>query len=472
MSRSGGGGRGRANRDEAGHRDGGRHRAPTGSVLDPEHQPAAPSGASGLLRATVTVLLVVAAVLVAVIAGLVAMLATAAVIAVPAVFVGVGIAVFLVVNLGGAALVARRAQPGRRRRVRPMLFATSSAVILALFVGTALVPADASVPPPLPGSRQVEVSTGSSLTVLHLPARGPTPRTPIVVLHGGPGVPDLAANSAAFAPLTEQGWDVYLYAQVGAGHSTRLDNPRGYAPDRDVVDLDALLEQLGLDRVTLVAHSYGAEVAARYAGYRPGRVLSMVLLSPAPLDPADHSGERATAGLDEAQRLRLYTTLLAPRSLLGYALLQVNPSAAHAFLPDAEADARNDGVVGLAQPALHCPGAAAGEPVSGTGFYAMQSPQSATAPEPGDPRPAIAGLDTPTLVVKGSCDYLSWSSAVDYTRALPQSRLLYLPAAGHNVQHDQAETVRQVVAAFLEGRPLPVAPVEGDRVPPDYAGPP
>ncbi|HJU02622.1 MAG TPA: hypothetical protein VJ966_15620, partial [Actinomycetes bacterium] len=67
------------------------------------------------------------------------------------------------------------------------------------------------------------------------------------------------------------------------------------------------------------------------------------------------------------------------------------------------------------RPALH-----------GLGFYAYQYPQSAAARPWADPRPALARLHVPALVVKGSCDYLSWSSGQAYLRALPGSRLAYL----------------------------------------------
>jgi hypothetical protein len=40
--------------------------------------------------------------------------------------------------------------------------------------------------------------------------------------------------------------------------------------------------------------------------------------------------------------------------MLGYALLQVNPEAAHAFATDAEMDARFDHVYNRTRPALHC----------------------------------------------------------------------------------------------------------------------
>ncbi|CAA9383644.1 MAG: hypothetical protein AVDCRST_MAG66-460, partial [uncultured Pseudonocardia sp.] len=371
----------------------------------------------------------------------------------------------------GAAAVARRAPPGRRRRAGFLLFATSAVGVLAVFAGTVLVPPPL-VPEPrpaLPGERQVDVATGSRLTVVSRSARGAVTGPPIVVVPGGPGIPDLDANLEALEPLTALGRDLHLYAPTGTDRSTRLPDPRGYGRDRDVADLEALLRELGLDRVVLVGHSHGAHVAAAHLTAHQERVDRLVLVSPGPLDPADTSGSRATAGLDFAHRVQLYGQVLAPRPLLAYALLQVDPLAAKSLLGDVEADARNDAVLTAAEPALRCPGSPGAGPVRGSGFYAHQYPQSRTAAPPPDIRPALSGRTTPALVVKGRCDYLSWGSAVDYADALPSSRLLYLPDAGHNAHQERAGAVRGAVGAFLAGAvvgdPVPDAP------PPGYAGP-
>jgi proline iminopeptidase len=105
------------------------------------------------------------------------------------------------------------------------------------------------------------------------------------------------------------------------------------------------------------------------------------------------------------------------------------------------------------------------------GFYRLQYSQSASAPAEPDLRPAIAGNRTPTLIVKGACDYLSWSSAIGWRTVLPRSQLIYL-RGGHNVYQDAPGEVLASVRAFLADRPLPVAPYPGDAAPEDYEGPP
>jgi pimeloyl-ACP methyl ester carboxylesterase len=121
--------------------------------------------------------------------------------------------------------------------------------------------------------------------------------------------------------------------------------------------------------------------------------------------------------------------------------------------------------------ALHCPGGRTARPVTGSGFYRLQFPQSATAPAVRDIRPALAGNPTPTLVLKGSCDYLSWRSALDYTTTLPQARLVYVPDAGHNLYQDQPSRARASIRAFLLDQSPPIQPYQDRIAPPGYRGP-
>jgi proline iminopeptidase len=400
-------------------------------------------------------------VIVALLAGTAASVAVAGSAVRPGWFLAAGAAVFVVVALAGGLALGRR---GGRRRAAAVV---GPALVLLVVVAVALTPPPLPAAPAGPGVL-VPLPDGTRIQVLTLPARGPATGPPIVVLHGGPGIPEMTANVAALGPLTLAGREVVLPAQRGAGASTRLGDPRGYGRDADVDDLEALRQALGIDRMVLLGHSHGAAVATAYAAAHRDRVDRLVLISPAPPDPADTSPTRAAAGLSLSRRLQLYGEVLAPRPLLGYLLLQTDPSAAHAFLGDSEADRRNDTVLTVAQPALFCHDPPPGTPpVTGSGFYALQYPQSATAAPPADLRPAVRGLPTPALIVKGGCDYLSWRSALDYRDGLADARLLYLPDAGHNAHHERPEATRAAIAAFLDDRPLP-----GTVVPPGTTTPP
>jgi proline iminopeptidase len=417
---------------------------------------------------------VAAAILAAAAAGLVALVGVAAVSARPVLFLGAGLAVFLTAAAAGVAL-ATRGRPRQPRRQRVVAFAVGTLAGVAVFTVTALLPTgDARLPPPpVGGQRFWRLPTGSRIAYVRVPARATPRRTPVVFLHGGPGVADMAGDAAYFGQLARDGYDVWVYDQVGTGRSSRLRDPRQYTIARDVADLEAIRQRIGADRLVLIGHSWGAQVAAGYMAAHPTHVAKAVFVSPGALAPAldDGSGGLVRGRLTTRQQLGLYALLLRPRVLLAYSLLQVNPEAAHAFVGDAEMDARNDRVYNHSRPALHCRGAPVGPALHGLGFYANQFPQSAAARPWADPRPRLARQTTPALVVKGACDYMSWSSAVAYRQALPRAELVYLHRAGHNAYQDQPAAFLATVRAFLAGRPLPVAPWTAG-VPPDYEGPP
>ena len=406
-------------------------------------------------------------------AGSVVTVAVAALVDRPAVFVGAGLVAAAALSVAGLRWLLRSWPTPRRS----LLVAIGTALAVGGQAAALLTPLDAPTSPVIPGARYWVLSTGSRLSYLQVPRRGGgRSRAPVVVLHGGPGIPDLAGDISFFGQLAADGYDVYAYAQLGSGGSTRLGRPAGYGLDRDVADLEQIRRTLTADKLVLVGHSYGATLATYYLAAHPDRVAALVASSPGPLDPADHSGDLATARLTGRPLRQAYLAALAPRALMGYTLLQVNPDGAHRYLGDAEADARNDLILTAVDPSLHCRAAPNGShnrgsahPVTGSGFYALQYPQSATASPRHDVRADLAGLQVPVLVFKGGCDYQSWGSAAGYLRVLPKASLVYLPDAGHSVYQDQPAAVIADIRAFLAGRTsLPVPPRRSLDPPSDY----
>lgn len=99
---------------------------------------------------------------------------------------------------------------------------------------------------------------------------------PVVLIHG-----DWTDSSvwAPVIPLLRDDFRLIAYDELGYGGSpppteayTRLGNLR------------ALLDRLEQDRVTLVAHSGGADAALGLAVTAPGRVAALVLVAPGPHD--------------------------------------------------------------------------------------------------------------------------------------------------------------------------------------------
>lgn len=422
-----------------------------------------------------------AVVVVSVIAGFGVMISVAAVTSAPGAILTVGLVGGLGVTAAGVRWLVcgvrnpfRRGRPGDRSpTVAAKVGASVAAVVVTAVMLGALHPADTGPrrESSVPGQQYWHLATGSTIRYTHIAAERPRRSDPVVFLHGGPGTPDLAGDTAYFGQLAADGFDVYVYDQFGAGGSSRAEHPRAYTRARDVADLEQIRRRIGADRINLIGHSYGAGLAAAYLAAYPQHVARVVFSSPVSLDPHDSSAGNLTSRLALTRRLRLYADVVRPRNLLAYALLQVNPEAAHRVAGDNEMDTRNDDVYALSEPALHCARRADPHPHPWTGFYRLQYPQSAAAPRETDLRPVLTGNPTPALVIKGACDYLSWGSALTYAHTLADCRLVYLDAAGHNAYQDQPSRFLHIVAAFLRGVALPVPPLRTDQAPKTYQGP-
>ncbi|HET7559858.1 MAG TPA: alpha/beta hydrolase, partial [Limnochordia bacterium] len=331
--------------------------------------------------------------------GAVALLGAAFATTMPVLFIGAGLIVFAGLDLLGVQLATRRLRRRGRNRFRGWAL-TATLVIPALaFALTALRPmSDPRLPPaPVAGQIWMTLPTGSKIAYVHLPAVGEPRPAPVIFLHGGPGVPDLKGDADYWGALRQDGFDVYVYDEVGSGRSSRLADPAQYSLARDVADLDAIRRQIGAEKVTLIGFSYGGRLAAAYAARFPGAVASLVFVSPGSLSP-EVAGASLNSRLSEPQKQAVAARTTAPRPLLVWLLLQVNPRAAKALAGDAELDARQSTLYNLSRPALHCAAAGAGEPLYGLGFFANQFPQSWHRVTPQDDRPALAQLHVPTLV--------------------------------------------------------------------------
>ncbi len=99
-----------------------------------------------------------------------------------------------------------------------------------------------------------------------------TAARPVVMLHGGPGLPDYLGELApAVADLTR----VYCYDQRGTGASG-WQGRHTFA--RHIDDLAELLDAWDAPEAVLIGHSYGTDLAGRFCLAHPGRVSAMLLL--------------------------------------------------------------------------------------------------------------------------------------------------------------------------------------------------
>lgn len=100
---------------------------------------------------------------------------------------------------------------------------------------------------------------------------------PVVCVPGGPGadadyLEDLGGLSRHF--------QLIIPDMRGTGESAPARTPGGYGFATLAEDLDALRDHLGIERMSLLAHSAGCTTALYWASGGPERVVSLVLVAP------------------------------------------------------------------------------------------------------------------------------------------------------------------------------------------------
>ncbi len=142
--------------------------------------------------------------------------------------------------------------------------------------------------------RNIEAG-GKRLRILDL---GGGEATPVVLLHGFGA--DL--NGWMFTqPALAEGRRAVALDLPGHGGSTKLLD-KAVDGESFAADLDRALAVLGIDKVHLVGHSMGGEIALVFALWQPDRVASLTLIAPAGLGPEINA--EFISGFVRAQRRR------------------------------------------------------------------------------------------------------------------------------------------------------------------------
>lgn len=119
-----------------------------------------------------------------------------------------------------------------------------------------------------PGPRELTVSDGARLA-LHVAGHGPV----CLFVHGGPGQDSRSFEQMGGNALEAFATMIYL-DQRGSGTSPEA---KDYRLARVVDDFEEVRAQLGVDKLCLIAHSFGGVLALSYALRYPARVSSLIL---------------------------------------------------------------------------------------------------------------------------------------------------------------------------------------------------
>jgi proline iminopeptidase len=259
---------------------------------------------------------------------------------------------------------------------------------------------------------------------------------PLVCLPGGPMrdsvyLGDLGGLSASRRLITLD--------LRGTGQSALPADPASYRCDRLVDDVAALRDRLGLDRMDLLGHSAGANVAAMYAARHRGQVSKLALITPSTravgLQPSSEmrreiiSRRRGEPWFDEAAA--------------AFERLQAGLEA------DADWKALAPCFYGRWDAAAQAHDAANEEQVNEEAAGVFIGPG---AFDPEATRAALDGFTSPVLVLAGEVDVNTPPRlAAELAALFPDAILVVQPGAGHYPWLDDPAGFTSAVAAFLDG---------------------
>lgn len=208
--------------------------------------------------------------------------------------------------------------------------------------------------------------------------------------------------------------------------------------DHLVDDVEALREHLGLDRIDLLAHSAGANLAALYAVRHPERIDKLVLITPS----TQAVGITATsADRRELVRLREREPWFAPASN-AFEMIQTGQAT------DADWETITPFTYGRWDDAARVHHASADQ---------QRNPEAAAAfgaegaYSPRVTRAALATFSEPALLLAGALDVAAPPRVVgEFAGLFPNAALVTQPAAGHFPWLDDPTRFTTTIAAFLE----------------------
>jgi proline iminopeptidase len=300
------------------------------------------------------------------------------------------------------------------------------------------------------GTQYWELRTGSKIGYTFLEGRGKKYPFPLIYLHGGPGAGITDREVNTYQQLADKGFDVYLYDQVGCGHSGRLEDINGYTAERHERDLEAIIEKIGASKVVLIGQSWGSILGTMYVADHPSKIERFIVTAPAPLQPAKKEMENIMA----PDSLGLRKPYLSPRlqqekngslrSRMMYALARRGIK----LVGDREADEFATYLINELNKSMVCDTANAVVAEGTEGLY-VQLMTSKSLRNVKDRREAIKRLYVPVLIMKAQCDNQPWGYAAEYLQTFPECEFLFVKNAGHNIFLERPDEYVKGIEQFL-----------------------
>jgi 2-succinyl-6-hydroxy-2,4-cyclohexadiene-1-carboxylate synthase len=256
---------------------------------------------------------------------------------------------------------------------------------------------------------------------------------PLMLLHGFTGSVE---TWAPLRPDLEREYRVIAVDLPGHGRSSSPPDPGRYSLRRVASDLVDVMDEIGIDRATVIGYSMGGRAALHLAAAHPDRVAGLILES-ASAGSSDPELRKARADSDE--------------ELAGF----IEREGVAAFvdrwerLPLWESQKNLPASVRTALREQRLSNTAAGLANSLRGAGAAADPLS---------EGALARINAATLLIAGALDPKYVGIARQLADSIPHARVAVIPDAGHAVHLERPRAMLGTVHEFLNSH----VPVRAD----------
>ncbi len=305
--------------------------------------------------------------------------------------------------------------------------------ILVTTLCLALCPIVISAEIPQPGEGFIAVPGGP----VWYKAVGEGPGLPLMVLHGGPG-----GSSCWFSKLEPLGSErpVIRYDQLGSGRSGRPDDPSLWTVERFVEELHVVRQELGLEQMHLLGHSWGGALAAAYVLEKgTDGIASVVLSSPLLSTPL---------WIEDANYLRSLLPIDVQKTLTRHEAAGTTDSEEYQAASDAFYERHVRGGKRLDVPA-ECDGA----PWNQFVYEYMWGPTEFRATgtlADFDVTDRLHEIDVPVLFLAGQHDEARPERIAEFQKLIPGSKLTIILDAAHGTLGRKPVEYRNIVENFFD----------------------
>lgn len=281
---------------------------------------------------------------------------------------------------------------------------------------------------------------------------------PVIIVHGGPGIPYAKAWKGLNA--LEDQYAFYYYHQRGAGNSTRpikhfesknypknvseLEQTLGIGVQ--IADIERIRRILDEEKLLLVGHSFGGFIAALYAAEFPEKVDKLILVAPAGMLSPPQKGNNFFDSVRDRlpdEDLPEYDSLVKEYFNFGSIFTKTDND-----LIDLQKQISKYLITGMGydsslMTSIPTPGGWSSFAVY---FSTGRSPNY---------QDAVAHVTAPTLIIHGDDDDITLNGSQEYEKYIPNARFVSIGCSetstisGHFIFYDCPEKFATAVKEFL-----------------------